>query len=361
VIRDGKTVESANFATKREAKAFDADRRMRVRRGDWIDPAAGRVTLDSVAAAWFLARRGQAARTQDTEVSVYRRLVSPSLGHRQVGDISSADVSSWMGGLAASGVARSSVRRALAVVRGVLARAVEDRRIVTSPAVAVKAPMGGARREGRALDADELAVLLAAFDDPDHRLVVAMLALGGLRFSELSALGVVDVMTTPYGLGLRVHRARTQENGGGRAILSETKTHRARLVPVPSALTAWVRARQVLADREAPLFVTSSGGYWTLTNFRNRSHWTVIVAKAGFGGLRVHDLRHTAATLMLAGGGDLKSVASVLGHASMTMTADLYGHRVDRSVFQASAGLPADLGLTAIPPTREEVADSQGR
>jgi integrase len=59
----------------------------------------------------------------------------------------------------------------------------------------------------------------------------------------------------------------------------------------------------------------------------------------GLRGVRVHDLRHTAATLLLASGADLKSVARILGHASTVMTADLYGHVIDAQVFAAANSL----------------------
>jgi integrase len=59
----------------------------------------------------------------------------------------------------------------------------------------------------------------------------------------------------------------------------------------------------------------------------------------GLSQLRVHDLRHTAASMWLGSGADPKVVQRVLGHASAAMTMDLYGHLIDRNLWDAAARL----------------------
>ena len=143
VFRDGRCVESAEFARLRDAKVFEADRRMKLRGADWLDPERGRILMEPIAKEWMASRAGAAARTRDTESRLYWRWVQPTLGRRSVGSITSAEISRWIGSLATSGVAASTTRRTLAVLRGVLAHAVADRRIATSPAAVVRAPRGG--------------------------------------------------------------------------------------------------------------------------------------------------------------------------------------------------------------------------
>ena len=344
IFRDGRCIESAEFERLRDAKAFEAERRTRLRRSDWIDPARGRAVLDLVASDWLASRRGLAARTRDTEAWIYGRWISPSLGKRRVGTITSGDVARWLGEVAAQGAAASTIRRALAVLRGVLAHAVADRLIPDSPAVSVRAPQGGARREGKALTSVELQRLLRALPE-EFVAPVAFLALTGLRFSEWAALTAGDVTETSYGYAVRVHRAMTQAGGGGKLVVGDTKGHRSRAVPVPRSVVDYVLLRVEEARGTDPLFPTSTGRHWTNTNFRARSGWSVAIEEAGLGGLRIHDLRHTAATLLLGAGADLKSVSRILGHASTVMTADLYGHVIDSHIFEASAKLP-DLSLT---------------
>jgi integrase len=69
---------------------------------------------------------------------------------------------------------------------------------------------------------------------------------------------------------------------------------------------------------------------------------------AGVPGFRVHDLRHTAASVWLAAGADPKVVQRVLGHTSAAMTMDLYGHMLDANLRQA-ARLVGDISGTRMP------------
>jgi integrase len=344
IFANGRCVESSEFERLRDAKAFEADRRAKLSRCDWIEPSRGRVPFDQLAQDWLASRSGVATRTQETEAWHYKRWVAPTFGRLPVASITTADVSRWLGDMANRGAAPSTVRRSLAVLRGVFAHAVADRRIAVSPGLGARAPRSGARREGRALGARELQRLLDALPS-DFVLPVACLALSGLRFSEWAALTVGDVITTPHGAAFRIHRAMPQSRTTNRIVVGDTKGHRSRTVPIPSAVFDGLAPRLATANTSAPLFPTPTGLHWTNTNFRARCGWMAAVDRAGLHGLRIHDLRHTAATLLLGNGADLKSVSRILGHASTVMTADLYGHVIDSHVFEASAKLP-DLSLT---------------
>jgi len=350
VIRHGQVVESQTFATERDAKLFDAARRTQVTRPDWVDPARGRVSVGHVAEEWLDARRGSAAPlTVDTDRGLWRRLVAPTFAACPVGHVTEAEVAAWLGDLAARDVAPATRRRALAVLRGVMAHAVADRRIVVSPAAAVKAPRGGTRREGQALTPDQVLRLLAELPK-GCRPPVLFMALTGLRVSEMAGLQVGDAYRSPGEYLLRVHRSISQTPESGRAVLGDLKTHRARSVPVPRPLVEWVRLRAEAADPEAPLFAAPSGVPWTRGNFATRSGWSAARLRAGLPGVRIHDLRHTAATAMLSAGADVLSVSRVLGHSTPTLTLLLYGHVVDEGIVRAVAAADdrwADRALTA--------------
>ncbi len=126
-------------------------------------------------------------------------------------------------------------------------------------------------------------------------------------------------------------------------VLGPTKTHRMRLVPLPAGeLYEYVAGRIATGDPGTWLFVAPRGGIWTNTNFRARAQWRAATERLGLAGTSIHDLRHTAATNLLFAGADLKAVQGVLGHASATMTADLYGQLVEVAPWQTMAAL-ADL------------------
>ena len=84
------------------------------------------------------------------------------------------------------------------------------------------------------------------------------------------------------------------------------------------------------------LFDAPKGGPLRESNWKRSVGWRTAKASAGVPGVRVHDLRHTAASLWLAAGADPKVVQRVLGHATAAMTMDLYGHLVDASLWQAA-------------------------
>jgi integrase len=76
---------------------------------------------------------------------------------------------------------------------------------------------------------------------------------------------------------------------------------------------------------DALVFPAPEGGYLHLENFRKRI-WLPAVAQAGLAPLRIHDLRHTCASLAIAAGADVKVLQRMLGHAPAALTLDHYGH-----------------------------------
>lgn len=76
---------------------------------------------------------------------------------------------------------------------------------------------------------------------------------------------------------------------------------------------------------EGLLFPAPEGGFLRRENFRKRV-WAPAVTAAGVAPLRLHDLRHTCASLAIAAGADVKVLQRMLGHASAALTLDRYGH-----------------------------------
>ena len=108
-----------------------------------------------------------------------------------------------------------------------------------------------------------------------------------------------------------------------------TKKHRSRIVPIPGFLRdlfAEHLDHHVPNDPEALLFTTPTGTPLHNSNFR-RQIWYQAVEKAGLPqGLRIHDLRHTCASLLAAADASPKAVQLHLGHSSITVTMDRYTH-----------------------------------
>jgi integrase len=155
------------------------------------------------------------------------------------------------------------------------------------------------------------------------------------------------------GGALRV--AATISRVGGRLVITEPKTVRSRrAVPLNPAVVALLRkhkARQAAERLRAAnqwqtcglVFTTELGGP---VDPRNLLRVIEVASKAaGVGGVGVHTLRHSAAVAWLESGVHIKAVADLLGHSSIAITGDVYGHTSDDTARAAVDGLASRLGL----------------
>jgi integrase len=144
-------------------------------------------------------------------------------------------------------------------------------------------------------------------------------------------------------------------NGGGELYVDRLKNKRARTVPLVPVVVPIVDRWSAGKSPGEWLFAAPAGGPLRETNWQRSVSWREAKATIGRPELRVHDLRHTAASVWLASGADPKVVQRVLGHATAAMTMDLYGHMIDRNLWDAAQRLG---GTTGARP--EEGPDDEG-
>jgi integrase len=355
----GREVAARVFDRKADAVAWEQDQRRRLRLGEWIDPRRGQVALSVVAVAWLSSRSSVKRRTRESDEAAWRNYICPRFGNWPVASITAAEVSGWVGSLVARGLAPSTATRALATLRSILAFAVADARIQHNVAAAVRRPTSGhARREGQALTLDELRELMEACQGC-YRDVVPVLALAGLRWGELAGLQAGDRVSIP-GPGLRLRRTVLASGGGGALYVDTLKSNRGRTVPLVLDLVPIVDRWSAGKAPDAWLFEAPRGGPLRESNWKRSVSWSAATAAAGLRGFRVHDLRHTAASVWLGAGADPKVVQRVLGHATASMTMDLYGHLVDANLWEAARTIGGILGASAPPVQQDEDADDTG-
>jgi integrase len=95
------------------------------------------------------------------------------------------------------------------------------------------------------------------------------------------------------------------------------------------------------------VFVTKDGEALRRGNFR-RTYWLPATRRAGVEGVRFHDLRHTAVALAIANGAHAKAIQQRIGHSSVTMTLDRYGHRLPSIDDHLADGLDRMDGLAVV-------------
>ena len=232
------------------------------------------------------------------------------------------EIQAWLAELSARGLAGASVRTAHGVLSGILGLAVRDRRLPSNPAAGVALPP---LREGRRryLDAGQVEAL-AEFAGTG-RVAVLVLAYCGLRWSELAALRVrhFDLLRRR----LTIEEAATEINGG-RIVWRAPKSHERRSVPIPRSIVDELAPALASKDRDDLAFSSPMGG--VLRNRNARAIWFDKAAAAiGQPGLTPHELRHTAASLAVSAGANVKAVQRMLGHASAAMTLDRYADLFD--------------------------------
>jgi integrase len=293
-------------------------------------------TLGELMTRWFedVLSREVARSTLDNYGSVVKFHILPSLGRRRINEIKVADVDRLLAAKLAEGLAPSSVHRIRALISQCLDQAVRWGDLSTNVARLSRSPKL-VRAEGRTLTQEEAQRLLRALRGHRHEALYLLMLSTGMRRGEALGLRWED-LNLEDGIA-RVKRNLKRE--GGHLVTADTKTLKSRRAvnlpgPVVEALNSnrerQGKERSDLGDAwiETGFVFTSSIG--TPVDPRNLyREFTQICGRADLGRWHPHELRHSAASLMLASGVKLQVVSEVLGHSSIRMTADVYGHILD--------------------------------
>jgi integrase len=165
---------------------------------------------------------------------------------------------------------------------------------------------------------------------------VLLLAYTGLRWGEAVALRVAD-------LDMLRRRATVSENAvqvGAQIHVGTPKAHKHRSVPLPEFLLPYLARQCERRDRDDLLFGGENGRH--LQRSHNKSGWfDRAVAASGVPRVTAHDLRHTAASLAVSAGANVKAVQRMLGHASAAMTLDIYADLFDDDLEAVATALDA--------------------
>jgi integrase len=170
--------------------------------------------------------------------------------------------------------------------------------------------------------------------------LIRLLAYAGLRWGEMAALRVQDFDM----LRRRVNVSRSVTESGG-LVWSTPKTHERRSVPFPASLADGLAALMVGKDRDALVFTDQRGGVLRNSNWRARVFAPAVAkcqnADDSFPTITPHDLRHTAASLAISAGANVKAVQRMLGHAKASMTLDVYADLFDTDLDAVAVELDA--------------------
>lgn len=317
---DGTRGHDRGFKLKRDAEAHLATVEVSKLRGSYVDPADSKIRISELGPAWLERHKSKVTASSHHSVeSTWRVHVLPKWGHYSVGAITRRDLSMWLTKLGESR-SHTTVARARDLLGGIFDEAIEDGRIVKNPARGIaikKKPLP----EETFLTHRQVKELARASRYPT---LVRFLAYTGLRWGEVTALRVRNVDTAKRRLTIREAVAEVN----GKHILGSVKSHERRIVAYPDFLDPEIAQVCSAKGADDRIWTAADGAFLRSGNSRNGWFQAAVsrcmVADSDMKRITPHDLRHTAASLAISAGANVKVVQRMLGHKSAKVTLDTY-------------------------------------
>ena len=343
--------KTKSFRTQKEAVDFQAGMRDPMRRRQLQQLEAGRIPLKTYFPEWLERKRNLATSTRRSYRDAGNNYILPGLGEFYVASIVRDDVEEWISDLVDREVGPPTIDKSYRTLRACLETASLDGKAVGNPARRISVPENR-EREPFFLDEDQVDAVAGDVADR-YRALVYFLAYTGARIGEASALRVKNLRL----LEERVQIVESAAEVAGRKLPSgKTKTKKTRSINLGQELCAelgrhleqyGVRSGSSL-DPESLVFTGDRGAAVRQGNWRVRSFQASCVrlgivrtAEGEIEAPRVHDLRHTAASLAAKAGYSLHEVKEMLGHSTIKTTSDRYLHLFDDTRRQCAGSLDA--------------------
>lgn len=341
---DHTQTDKRGFRTKRDAELYLASVTIAKATGDYIDPALSRTTVGHIAPGWLASKQPPVLKPSShlPLVNSWNRHVEPQWGSRELSSIHPSEVQAWVSELSTRR-STSVVLRALGVLAGILDVAVDDRRLARNPARGLKSlPRRSKPRQRVYLTHDQVHTLASV---SAHPTLVLVLAYCGLRWGEATGLRVRHVNAERRRLNIEENAVLVRWE----VHVGTPKTHERRSVPYPEFLAPLIDEKRAGKSPNGLLFGNGSthmkreadAEFWFSVAVRRAQAIDPTIPR-----ITPHDLRHTAASLAISSGANVKAVQKMLGHASAAMTLDRYADLFDDDL-DAVAGRMQDAASRA--------------
>lgn len=350
--RNGKRIRKS-FKRKAEAKTWRQDAVVALRKGTLAE-ARPRLTLEAACERWLNDARSGVITTRSGDpykpsaIRSYEQSlklrVYPTLGSVQFYAVRRVDLQDLVDGLVArtddERLSPATIQGPITALRAIYKRALQRGEIDVNPTAGLKLPAVRSRRE-RVADPKEARKLLTALPEGD-RAVWATALFAGLRRGELLALRWEDVDMD--GRTILVCRSWDLEHGP-----QETKNRQRRRVPMPKELHGYIAAHKL---RQAPGYDLVFGETATRPIapdvLRRRADKAWEAAKLTR--ITLHECRHSYASFAIAAGVNAKALSDYMGHSSIQVTYDRYGHLFPGNEEEAAGLLDGYLAATVASP-----------
>ena len=315
---------SKTFVKLADAKRFQAEAVAAVNSGAWVAPEKARQPFRHFAELWLRSIDVKPS-TREGYESILKKWLLPEFGDVPITAIQLSTLEAFKTQLVErEGLRPQTVCNVLNVMSAVLKTAVRDGVIRSNPASQVTKPRSTRVDEADFATPEEVLKIADELEGQD-RLLVIFAAFSGLRASECTGLQVRDLDLEAGRITVR--RAVTEVRG--RLEEGTPKNGKVRTVPIPPFLVAelrsHLRSRGVGDEPKHPVFADSRGGVRRHSTFYRRV-FKPAVKRAFRETFKFHDLRHTYATILIDQGAHPRVVMERMGHSSIAVTMDRYGH-----------------------------------
>ena len=310
-----------------------------------IEPEKSAPTLAAYSQGWLKNIEHERKPSTAGFYGQYLRLyVLPRFGESRLDGMEREDVKRFISELRARGLAKNTIRLAVTTLRAVLTAAIEDRIIKHNPAQGLGRFVKSEKphREATSLTPQEAERLLRVAKEElslRHYALLLTAVRAGLREGELAGLGWGDIQfgesedeLDRYILVQRNYDQRwsgrmlTPKNKKSRRIDMSRQLRRVLLELRDQRLVkAFAEGKAEISDEL--VFPSEAGTPIEMNNFCQRI-FKPLLASAGIRKIRFHDLRHTFGSLLIQTGASLAYVRDQMGHSSIQVTVDIYGHLI---------------------------------
>lgn len=329
--RDGRSWRSKTFGNQHEAE--DHLRKIgRSKRAGLYTPESRLTVSESLASYMDRGKQRWKANTWSTYGAVIRFHIEPYIGTVRIVELTPWRVQQWVDDLVRTGLSASVIENARVILNGACKDAMRLGILTSNPVSGAALPARKKRKYSVWTASQARAVLAACGDDARMRTYYTVALTTAMRPGEIRALKWSDVDLDKG--RLRVERTITRNERGRQVIGTTTKTGRSRSIALPPSTVKMLRSwRASQAERRLAahswhaldLVFDRGDGMVLPQNTVARAHQR-IAGEAGVPVIRLHDVRHTAATLLLEAGTHVKIVSDLLGHSQISTTLDIYSH-----------------------------------
>ncbi|MEY1676473.1 tyrosine-type recombinase/integrase [Gordonia sp. ABKF26] len=315
-------VAPRTYDAKLDAEGWLAAESRLIQLGEWVPPAervetraAKLVTFREFAEQWLI-ERDLAPKTRALYRGLLDSRILPVLGDERLSDITPALIRTWWAGLGKETPTRSA--HAYQLTKTIFATAAGDKLVSENPCQIKNAGKPPKRRDIELLTLPELRTVTAAMPER-YQVAVPVLAWCGLRFGELIELRRKDVVRRDSSTVLRIRRAATLVDN--ELVVGPPKSDAGvRDIHVPPHVAQLLTEHMAQWTGHGPesfVFTTTRGKRLSASAFTKT--YKLAVAKVGKPQMRIHDLRHTGATLAAQAGATTKELMARIGHTTPEM------------------------------------------